>query len=735
MTRPPRVVVQSNKGPTDKADKKINKLPKKQVEIESNGETSTLEDQILAETILAEKKESIKPASEIEPQETVQPIRPISEDGHTLYWNEWRVQLDSKRDDEFFYCVCPRCHPSKPAGAEPTLLANTKTGSFFCHICGLHGDAKFEPKAYRANRINFKRPYWANLSHNDLKRWMQLKFPENIEIPDIEVKQDITFFKTPLGVEQRNAFLFPCRIEKEGEIQTFIVLPFVNENKFEEPVGMPGSPVLPWGMDELDLAEKNEIVFVNHPLDRIALMMSGISNVVCLNPNSNPLAPNGGDWSSLAVFEKQLFEVRRFVMAMPYDEQGIKQSNELARRLGRDRSFLVRWQHIPKLTGELPHSRDALIEQGPEKLQEMITNAPSFPIAGIKELFDVNDKIENIYEFGYQPGASLGWVSAEEYISLQTGEFTLVIGIPGHGKSTIVDNICNQMAKIHGKICAVYSPQSKPVERHFARFMEKYVEKSIVQGRYIKMDEETKDKAKSWVNKHIKIILDEEDSKSESGIDYIISKARSLVLRHGISILAIDSWLDINHVRPNHLTDVEYTQEQINKLIRFCQMYGIHLIISHHPNKLSPGSDGKYPIVTPYMLQGGGVWRNAPDNILSVYRNVGQQDEDIVDGYVQKIRNEENGKIGMFSLRYKAEGGNYVDDINQDRRRQAIKNGGEMKTSELIKSEAENQISKRGNSKGVMMKTEGFIGNSKKPIGSGPFTGRHEPTEDPFENE
>lgn len=659
-----------------------------------------------------------------------------------FFWQEWRINIGESRGDAFSYCVCPRCNPSKPIGATPTLLANMETGNFFCHICGFNGDGKVEPKAYRGTRINLKTPYWADISKEQTASWLNLKFSCGLDFPDIEVKQDITFIKTSLGIEEKNALLFPCRIKPEADIESFIILPFDNEEKFYEPMAMAGTPTLFWGMEEIDLNKVNEIIFVSHPLDRIALMMSGLDNIVCLNPNNNPLAPDGGDWNGLGIFEKQLMEAKKFVMAMPHNEKGIRQSEELARRLGRDRCYQVRWQHIPTITGELPYARQALNENGPEKLQEIIKQAPSFPISGIKELYDVNDKVEQIYEFGYTAGLTLGWPSADEFISFQDGEFTLVMGIPGHGKSTTIDNICIQLSKKHKKICAVYSPQSKPVERHFARFMEKYSQKSIVSGRYEKMNATLKDEAKEWVNKHIKIIMNDDEGQKNNGVDYIISKARSLVLRHGISVLAIDSWLDMDHMRPPHITDVEYTQEQINKLIHFCEMYGIHLLISHHPNKLMPAHDGKYPIITAYMLQGGALWRNAPDNIISVYRNVGQQDEEVTDFYIQKIRNEENGKLGQFSLRFIPEGSHFKDEINQERRIQSIKSGGEMRTQDFVKNNSEKQISNKGNSKGKVIKQhgQGIIGNTKKgasDIGEGPFSGKYEPDknpEDPFKS-
>ena len=94
-------------------------------------------------------------------------------------------------------------------------------------------------------------------------------------------------------------------------------------------------------------------------------------------------------------------------------------------------------------------------------------------------------------------------------------------------------------------------------------------------------------------------------------------------------------------------------------------------------------ADGKYPVPTPYSVAGGAHWRNKADNSITVYRNVGEEDDDISDIHIQKIRFKEIGQVGMISLRGDRLSGQYYDDIDQEKRKQSIASGKVLSSTEL----------------------------------------------------
>jgi len=230
------------------------------------------------------------------------------------------------------------------------------------------------------------------------------------------------------------------------------------------------------------------------------------------------------------------------------------------------------------------------------------------------------------------------------------------------------------LAQIHQWKFGVFSPESQPIERHYAALMEKAsglpFSETIGTAR---ISPEQKDHLKGWLNKHLKMILPDEENENSWTVDGILALARTLVYRHGIQGLVIDPWNELNHLRPSHLTESDYIAMELGKIRRFARNNGIHIWVVAHPNKQEKGADGKYAVPTAYMLTGGANWRNKADNILSKFRNVGDLDEDISDIYTMKIRFKEEGRIGRASLRGDKISGRHVDDIDQNKREMSLK--------------------------------------------------------------
>ena len=65
---------------------------------------------------------------------------------------------------------------------------------------------------------------------------------------------------------------------------------------------------------------------------------------------------------------------------------------------------------------------------------------------------------------------------------------------------------------------------------------------------------------------------------------------------------------------------------------------------------------------------------------------MGHDDQTVSDIHVQKIRFKEVGKVGLVSLRYDPISGDFIDDIDQDKRRNALENGEVIHTAKLVRS-------------------------------------------------
>jgi twinkle protein len=132
-------------------------------------------------------------------------------------------------------------------------------------------------------------------------------------------------------------------------------------------------------------------------------------------------------------------------LAVDADEPGQALAEELARRLGRNRCWRVRWPD----SGDAPckDANEVLLLHGKEVLRECIDLAEPYPIAGLHSAHDFGDETIALYRDGRKRGHSTGWPSLDELMTIREGDLSVVTGIPNSGKSELIDAIMVNIAK------------------------------------------------------------------------------------------------------------------------------------------------------------------------------------------------------------------------------------------------------------------------------------------------
>lgn len=496
---------------------------------------------------------------------------------------------------------------------------------------------------------------------------------------------------------------------------------------------------LGWGSLVESLAPSSEgalsrVILVSQPEDFWALRRLGLSEAVCLPPNLDAGLPTARAWRVLDVMEKTLALVRSITIAFRATPADRALEEELGRRMDRERCDRVRWlppgqegepptaSGAPSLSASPSLDWNALVaapanaaadplpqnqapsssvegvlgsesfdpdsmaaaevagalaawsRYGAEPVRVMVDAARPFPVAGIHEFSEVEDRFDDLYRTGLRPGFSTGWPSVDPFYTVKPGQWTMLTGIPGHGKSSWLDGLMVNMAEMNNWRFGVFSPENQPVERHFASLLEKRLAKPFSRGQTTRISTGEKNLMKRWLDDHFKMILPDEENGSWT-LDSVLRLAKLLVYRHGIRGLIIDPWNELDHSRSASISETQHISECLTKIRRFARLYDVHVWIVAHPTKLMKNADGKYPVPTPYDVSGGANWRNKADNAISIYRNPDEEDFDITDIYVQKIRFREVGSIGLSSLRTDRASGAYFDDIDQNKRQRAIAAG------------------------------------------------------------
>jgi twinkle protein len=291
-------------------------------------------------------------------------------------------------------------------------------------------------------------------------------------------------------------------------------------------------------------------------------------------------------------------------------------------------------------------ANDVLMRDGPEALVECIQNAQPCPIAGIVRVRDLSDALATLYTEGLPSGLSPGWGALARLYTVRPGELTVVTGIPGHGKSTLLSAMMTNLAMQQGWTFAVCSPENLPLEHYAARLLTLYAGVPFGAGAIPRMTCEMFEQAKTWLDAHVSFLLPEEHSPT---VAHLLELARTQVFRMGAKGVVIDPWNELDHSRTSHLQETEYISQALSQLRRFARQHQVHVWLVAHPTKLQKGNNGQYPVPTAYDIAGSAHWRNKADNILSVWRDVAASDHR-VQVHVQKIRFREVGRVGMVEL-------------------------------------------------------------------------------------
>lgn len=570
-------------------------------------------------------------------------------------------------------CECPKCTKKRKNDIN-TLMVNLLQESWFCKHCGFAGNLiqgskivptenLFEPWVFNPTLHNY-------VYENNLSKLVLDNFSNKRISP-----QTLEYFK----INQSNVY-FP----QPENYSMSIVYPYFMDNKLVNIVyaGKYRTSEL-GGLDtcfNFDNIETDHTYIVATELEVFSFYETEIKNVISLfGGNSFESFPldkiQSGLLGFLSNIESRLNSVKKITLALPNSDRGNAIKDELLRRLGKERCWVVQ----PPENNY--YWNDILVEYGKNKFLSLLETAKPIPVRGLFDIDDVEDKLDELYHKGLRKGFSTGFDTVDQFYTVVPGQWSIVTGIPGHGKSNFLDAVMVNLAKESDWSFGIFSPENQPIQRHFSSIMEKYFEAPFDIGKPGRISEEQLQEGKQWLKKHFSVILPHEDDNWS--IDGVLELAKVLVYRKGMRGLVIDPWNELDHSRPNNQTETEYVSAVLTKIRQFARNFDVHVWLVAHPAKLYKDKDGKYPVPTPYDISGSAHYRNKADNAITVWRNVGHEDQSVADIHIQKIRFKEVGKVGLCSLRFDSLRGSFVDDIDQNKRRASLESGEVVPTDKL----------------------------------------------------
>jgi hypothetical protein len=281
---------------------------------------------------------------------------------------------------------------------------------------------------------------------------------------------------------------------------------------------------------------------------------------------------------------------------------------------------------------------------------ELVTEQPK-PRGRIYQAKDLKEKLFALYEKGRLAGEHPGWDTFAEYYTVARKQFTIVTGIPSHGKSSWLDNLLVNLAHRSKWKFAICSLENLPVENHLSCLIEIALQKPFNKGERDRMTRAELEEAVEWVHERFYFVIPDEN-------DCTIANLIEMVDDLSVDGVVIDPMNEFEHRRPAMMSETEYVSYTLSKMRRKARDKDQHWWLVAHPTKLVKDKEGNYPVPTLYDISGSAHYRNKADMGVVVWRDTLKEDTP-TRVYVQKVRFRWCGKLGFCDFYYDVATGKY----------------------------------------------------------------------------
>lgn len=360
------------------------------------------------------------------------------------------------------------------------------------------------------------------------------------------------------------------------------------------------------------------LIITEGELDAIAAIQAGFLRTISV-PDGAPQKPVDGAEDSkayawLADIRPLLSKdrVSEIILATDADEPGAALMHDLSVLLGRYRCKFLTYPKAPKAAhADLGRERckdlnEVLQFYGPKGLAETVSRAQWLKVEGVYRMGELPPLPPQVI---YEPRHRL----IAENFKVRLGDFSVVTGTPGFGKTSFVNDLMCGIAADHHLTIAWASFEQAPQRDHRRALRSWFCD----QPEHT-LDEEQRRAADRWIDGAHLFLIPTEDEDAD--LDWLLEKMEVAATRYGARIFIIDPWNELEHSRRREESETEYIGRSIRSLKRFAKAFQVHICVVAHPTKSVKDSDGKYKMPTLYDINGSANWYNKCDLGLIVHR-------------------------------------------------------------------------------------------------------------------
>lgn len=546
-------------------------------------------------------------------------------------------------------CYCPRCRHDRTNKHDRSLSVDVEEGRWNCHYCG-----------------------WADYleNHNrDARDWVPAPRPAATKEAPAESPVALTELP-PVSqlhgaaerfVGERGLSAIATRYGLWGDDRGIHIPYYVDGNhtntkhrhfrgdNLKAGHSMDAGAALTfWNIDRCK--DQPVIAITEGEWDAMAIEATGLMPAMSV-PNGGTKGKNP-NMSYVDAAADLLEAVETVYICTDTDEVGSALERELVRRIGVEKCKRVAWS-------QGKDANDVLMQGGMDVLRADLERATDYPVEGVIRPASLRDQMRLLYHEGLSRGHSTGIPALDPLFTILPGYITLVTGMPGSGKSELLDQVMVNTAIDLGWKWAVFSPEGDPREEHMSRIAEKLAGLPFFDGPRQRMSWDLADRAVDWMEEHITFIDPEEPT-----VDDILEAARVEVRRRGIVCLVIDPWNEVTHDQNPHELISDYISRRTRDIRRWGERNRVAIFIVNHPHQMQlDNKTGQYPVVRHYDLNGGAMWINKVGAMVSLWRNRLETGRP-VEAHVIKTKTRRIGQTGRAFLQYDRVTGRYSGGPN-----------------------------------------------------------------------
>ena len=522
---------------------------------------------------------------------------------------------------------CPECPESKKRKNPKDLQFYEKSETAFCFKC----EASFFPyRPYeKKSYVVPERKNITDLTDKAVKYWEGRMISQQTlkELKIYSDHQQMPQFEKPVEV-----ICFP--FFRDGEL---VNVKYRGPNKSFKLTK--GAELIWFNFDIL--IEVDEIIICEGEGEVLTWHENGFKNVVSV--------PNGAG-KNVEYLDNtiHLFDtINTVYLATDNDTKGIELRDELSRRIGAEKCMIISFK-------ECKDSNEYFCKYGGIEFKELLSHARPVPVKGIVKINNIKSDILDLRENGIQLGMEIDQEEIDKYAKWEPGRLAICTGVPGSGKSELVDQIVVRLNLLHKWRAAYFTPENYPLKFHYAKLHEKF------SGLKFRNDDDaTFYSVFEYIRDNFFYILNEEDFTVES----VLESAKMLIRQYGVKILVLDPYNRFEHAQKSGESETQYISKFLDRITMFAKIYNVLIFLVAHPRKMQKGE-----IPSLYDISGSANFYNKTDYGFTIHRE--RNDDNMMTNEIQihwqKIKFKHLGEQGVSLMRYNYTNGRFERRVSVD---------------------------------------------------------------------